>query len=320
MEQITDPIYSESKPNYSKQFSFHGTGQEYFGISIVNFFMCIITIGFYYPWARAKTKQYLFGHMEMEGSRFKFHGTGKEIFLGFIKALGILLALFLIVAFFPKIGPFIYLIAITVLAPIVVHGAMRYNTSRTSWRGIHLGYRGVQNELMSLYIKGVLLTIVTFGIYSSWLINDLRKYIFNNTRFGNIKFSYDADGTAFFLLNLKGILLTIVTLGIYSFWFAKERFDFLVKHITLHQDEKVMKIRSHFSVGDYFSLTIVNVLLLFITLGFAYPWVVVRSINFIVKSAEAIGDIDLNTISQTEAEYRDAFGEDMMDVVDFGIF
>ena len=74
-----------SVTNYS--LNFHGKGGEYFSIVIVNWLLTVITIGLYYPWAKARQLQYLYGATELEGDRFTFHGTGKEMFKGFIKAI-----------------------------------------------------------------------------------------------------------------------------------------------------------------------------------------------------------------------------------------
>nr|WP_290933665.1 DUF898 family protein [Haliscomenobacter sp.] len=84
----------------NRQLSFWGEGSKLFGIFIVNMLLTLLTLGLYYPWARAATLKYLYQETEFEGSRFTFHGTGKEMFVGFIKAVGIILALYLVLFIF----------------------------------------------------------------------------------------------------------------------------------------------------------------------------------------------------------------------------
>ena len=174
----------------STKIKFYGDGAKYFGILIVNLLLTIVTLGLYYPWARAKNLQYLYGETEFAGSRFAFHGTGKEMFKGFIKAIAIVgvLVIILQASQFSKngammvIGFTIYILGILTLIPLAIHGGLRYRMSRTSWRGIHFGYRGNLRELFGICFKGMLLTILTLGIYGSWFQCNLRRYLESNIR------------------------------------------------------------------------------------------------------------------------------------------
>src|SRR5438093_11866455 len=69
------------------RLSFHGSGGELFGIYILNLLKTILTLGVYYFWAKVKTRQYLWGQTDFGGDRFGFHGTGKELLLGYLKAV-----------------------------------------------------------------------------------------------------------------------------------------------------------------------------------------------------------------------------------------
>lgn len=310
-----------------RQISFHGEGSKLFGIYIVNLLLTVVTLGFYYPWAKAAILQYLYQETEFEGSRFTFHGTGKEMFIGFIKAVGIFVVIytFLIACVLsqnPTIMGFGILIsyaAFILLIPIAIHGAAKYRASRSSWRGIHFGYRGDRKEFLQEFIIGALITISTMGIYYFWFIVKIRKYIFEHLRFGDITFSYHGGGTDYFRLNLKGFFLTFITLGIYSFWFAKDLFAFFVNNIQMHQDGKPVTFRSSATAGAYFKLVAGNLLIIFFTLGFGIPWAYVRAMNFIFSNIIIEGDLDLDAIQQTEMDYRDATGEDISDMMDIGL-
>ena len=67
--------------------TFHGTGGTLFGIHLVNTLLTIVTLGFYYFWAKTRLRRYLFGQSEIEGDRYAYHGTGPELLLGTIKAV-----------------------------------------------------------------------------------------------------------------------------------------------------------------------------------------------------------------------------------------
>lgn len=69
------------------RLEFFGKGSDYFAIMIVNWLLTLITLGFYYPWARAKRLRYVYGQTALNDERFHFAGTGKEMFRGFIKII-----------------------------------------------------------------------------------------------------------------------------------------------------------------------------------------------------------------------------------------
>ena len=150
-----------------RSISFTGNGAALFGILVVNILLMIVTLGFYYPWAKARKLRYLFAETEFDSNRFTFHGTGKEMFMGFLKAV----LLFVVVygcfiggllsrnPFLLFVSPILFIAAILFITPMAIHGSMRYRMSRTSWRGIHFGYRGNRGELTSKFVGGVLLTI-----------------------------------------------------------------------------------------------------------------------------------------------------------------
>mgnify|MGYP000402575982 CR=1 FL=1 len=181
--------------SFKKLMKFNGDHGELVGLRIINNLLTAITLGIYYPWARAAYLQYIYGETEYMGTRFVFHGTGKEMFIGFIKAIGIIVGLyiFMLICFFSQVaviailGVIVFYIAILVIIPIAIHGSNKYRLSRTSWRGIHFGYRGILGEFLKMYLVEILLTAVTFGIYSSWMHVKVNKYIKSHIRFGNIE-------------------------------------------------------------------------------------------------------------------------------------
>ena len=71
---------------FEKLLRFNGDHSTFVGLRIMNNILKVLTIGLYYPWARASELKYMYGESEYMGTRFVFHGTGTEMFKGFIKA------------------------------------------------------------------------------------------------------------------------------------------------------------------------------------------------------------------------------------------
>ena len=308
-----------SVTNYS--LNFHGKGGEYFSIVIVNWLLTVITLGLYYPWAKARQLQYLYGATELEGDRFTFHGTGKEMFKGFIKAILIFAIIyggfFALAAAEMPILAVVYLYAgLIALIPLAIHGSYRYRMSRTSWRGIRFGYRGQKTELILNMAKWLFLTLITFGIYGAWMEMNMRKYVLENVRMGNARFLYKGEGLDYFLLNIIGYFLSIITLGIYIPWWLNKLFAYYVDNLVLYKDDKPMRMKSTATGGGFWGLFIINLVILIFTLGLGYAFVVTRTMNYLVQHIELEGEIDLSELQQTEDAYTDATGEDLSDMLD----
>lgn len=301
--------------------SFTGKGGTYFGIVIVNWLLTIVTLGIYHPWAKARTLKYMYGSTVFNDDQFVFHGTGKEMFIGYLKTLLILLVLFAIAISFSLadmqvVGIVIAYLLFFAFIPLAIHGSYRYRMSRTTWRGIRFGYRGDKWVLFGNMLKWLFLSLITLGIYSAWMEVKMRKYIFSNVRAGSASFSYEADGGRLFWIIIKGYLLTIITLGIYMFWWQKELFEFYVNNMELHEGEKKITFKSEVTGGGIFGLSIVNLLLLVFTLGIGFAWVEMRTYRYFINNIKVEGDIDLDKLMQTEEDYTDATGDEMADFFD----
>jgi len=308
----------------SKKLVFKGKSNEFFSIYIGNVLLSIITLGIYYPWARVKILKYLYNETEFEGSNFTFHGTGKEIFMGMLKAFGILAVVFGIYLACLKSGNLyiilsgfiFYIIAIIIITPAAIVGSLRYRTSRSEWRGIYFGYRGTYKAMLIIFLKGLFFIPLTLGIYSNWFITNIYKEVLKNFRLGNLKFIYDGTGAELFYINLKGFILTILTLGIYSFRYQSHKYNYIFGSIRLAQDSNTGRIKTSFTGWRVFKLMIGNIFIVLFTVGLGTPWAIIRSINFFINNTELKSIINFNEIVQTETTQAGTTGEGLMDSMD----
>jgi len=203
-----------TKPIYHAPWSlsFYGEGSKYFVIRLINAILQVITFNFYYPWAKAAKLDYLYEQTEFAGSRFKFHGTGKEMFIGYLKMLVIIIVIYSSFWFAKAneqiiLGTLLLYGGVILVYPLAIHGTAKYRLSRSSWRGIFFGYRGELGELFAKFFIGILVSVFTLGIYWSWVEVDLRKYVTKNIRFGSVEFEFVGKGVDLFLIKLKYIIL-----------------------------------------------------------------------------------------------------------------
>jgi uncharacterized membrane protein YjgN (DUF898 family) len=317
-------IQTETTPMRNK-INFNGDGWELLGIMILNGILNMVTLFIYYPWSRVNKLRFIYQNAALNDTPFVFHGTGKELFRGFVKVL-LLFALFVALIVYKIYNPQMilplfafYLLVLFVIVPVAIHGALRYRLSRTSWRGIHFGYRGDRQQLIMKFITGYLGVMFSFGIYTSWFVTDMRNYIIGNIRFGNLRFGYDGKGGELFLINLKGLILGICTLGIYYFWYKKRWMNYFAQHTYIEQDGNRYYLESNYGGEEFLWLVLGNLFLTIFTLGLGTPWIILRTARFVVNNIDIPAEIDFNRIAQTEDNYEDATGEDIIDFLDLGI-
>ena len=301
--------------------SFNGNGVELFGILINNFLLNLVTLGIYYPWAKAKQLRYYYGASRIHDSDFQFHGTGGEMFIGLLKALAVL-ALFDfayegILAVIQNdwllgLTGILYFLLFLLLIVIASVGARRYRMSRTSWRGIRFRFLGTFKDTVILISRGWLLTLLSLGFYYPFYLNRFQVYWTTKTTFGNLPFSYDGHGKEVFRIWLKGMLLTLLTLGIYLFWLRAN----LQRYFWNHTAYGEARINSTLYGGKWLWESLIFLLFVILTLGIGRAWAVVRYKKFYLGTLSLEGKIDLAQIKQSEAKLTGATGEGMADFFD----
>ena len=148
---------------------------------------------------------------------------------------------------------------------------------------------------------------------------NLRRYTHNHIRYGDVNVVNTSDGSDWFILNLKGYFLTVITLGIYSFWWIREAFDYYVNTMGMSRGEEKVRLFSTATAGGFFSLLAVNFFLIVFTLGLGTAWADMRTRKYICDNIKIRGNIDLDSVTQTEEEYTNALGEDVLDFFDIDL-
>lgn len=289
-----------------------------------NGLLTLLTLGGYYPWARAALIGYTSSNTTLDGHPFFFVGTGREMFQGFLFSLAILSSLALLnlaISFYLDLGINAYFLPplfVLTIAPFAIHGHYRYSLSKTLWNGIRFGYVGKLEQLYVRYAWGGLLTLLTFGFFGQIFRNNIRKYIIGNIRFGNAKLRFIGSGREYLKIMLLGPLLTFLTLGFYWFQWQKRIFDFVVDNTELELSGKKARLRSTTSFKDMAMLMIGNALLLLVTLGIARSWTVVWTLRFQTSHIDFFGNFSIEEITQSQTDTSDATGEDMSGFIGIG--
>lgn len=171
------------------------------GLSLVNFFYRLITLGIYDFWARTEVRKRLWSAIRLNGEPLVYTGTGKELFLGFLIVFGVVLLPIMLIsfgavfAFGPRSTFFqIFNVALYAFAfflfGVGIFRAQRYRLLRTTWRGIRGSLSGDSWKYGLTYFLTILLVPLTLGWIVPWRTTKLQSMITNNAYFGDQPFSF----------------------------------------------------------------------------------------------------------------------------------
>lgn len=319
----TQPALADHPSGASRSFdfSYHGSASALFALILKHIALTIVTLGLFIPWAKTERRKYVFQNVEIDGHRLRYHGTGRELFFGYLKAV----AAYLVVIALPlavravfgdsaAVGvQFVMGLVLLAVIPGVIYSAGRYLLSRTSWRGIRFGRQAGAGPYASAFLKGYILTVFTLGFYAPVWMNRLYRIETTRSYLGSLSFGYDGSDKEAFSIGLKGILLSLVTCGLYLPFYQAEMLKFQLGHTTLGN----VRGESLISGVDMFMLTMLQAVGLTLTLGLGFPLVMTYTLRYMLERTRFVGELDFESLSQVPSD-GDAAGDGAAGVLDVG--
>lgn len=179
-----------------------------------------VTLGFYRFWLATDIRRHLWSNTEIDGDAAEYTGRAKELLIGFLVALAILvpvyLAYFLVgleaerVKAFASIPLFAFFY---VFGQFAIYRARRYRLTRTVWRGVRFWMSGsgwryaLQSSLWALFV------IVTLGLALPWREAALERYKMRHSYYGDLQGSFEGRGWEFFKRTWWLLLLLAILIG-----------------------------------------------------------------------------------------------------------
>lgn len=188
-----------------RAIEFTGNWREYLPIAATNALLIIATLGIYRFWATARQRRYLWSRTHVIDDSLEWTGTGKEMFVGFLIVLAILIPFFLFIQFlFPAMiargkeaaafGVFtLFYIALIYLGGFARFRALRYRLSRTWWHGIRGGSNDPGWNYGGEYLGRYAVTFMSLFIVFPWAATRLWNSRWNAMSFGPLEFRADLD-------------------------------------------------------------------------------------------------------------------------------
>ncbi|MHC2379413.1 uncharacterized membrane protein YjgN (DUF898 family) [Bradyrhizobium liaoningense] len=182
----------------------------------------LVTFGFYRFWLVTDIRRHLWANTAIDGDAAEYTGRAKELLIGFLVALAILvpiyLAYFLIGIEFERWQGFASLplfIGFYAFGQFAIFRARRYRLTRTVWRGVRFWMDGSGWAYSFRAMLWGLLVFLTLGLALPWRAAALERYKMQHTHYGELSGDFEGDGWTFFKRGWWLWLLSPVALVIF---------------------------------------------------------------------------------------------------------
>ena len=165
----------------------------------------LVTVGFYRFWLTTDIRRHLWSDTAVDDDAFEYTGRGKELLVGFLFALAIIvpvyLAYFLIsveAARFKAFASFPLLAFFYLFGQFAIYRARRYRLTRTVWRGVRFWMTGSGWAYAAYAALWGALVGLTLGLMLPWREASLERYKMRHTYYGDLQGSFEGRGWDFF--------------------------------------------------------------------------------------------------------------------------
>jgi uncharacterized membrane protein YjgN (DUF898 family) len=215
----------QSEPNLTPvtPITYDGTRGALTALFYKNLALSIVTFGVYRFWAITNMRAFLWQHWKVVGEPFDYSGTGKELFIGFLKVAVALLMLSTAAQIGQVTGAgevvqvliaFGYTAFVFLLYVVGSYLGLRYRMARTRWCSVAFVQGGTLKGYLGLMLLGWFLCIVTLGLYLPWFQVKRARYIFNHLSFGSLTFKQAATAQGLLARLFDVVILTVMAIVI----------------------------------------------------------------------------------------------------------
>ncbi len=130
---------------------FTASGSEYFRIWIVNLLLTVLTLGIYWPFAKARKLRYFHENTLVGDSPLSFHGDPKRMLRGYV-LMAVLGGVYTVLSNLHPLAAAAMVLLILPMAPWFLWSALRFRVANTGWRGLRLQFDGTLKQMYRLFV------------------------------------------------------------------------------------------------------------------------------------------------------------------------
>ena len=209
---------------------FSGERREFRHLVIRGAMLELVTLGFYRFWLATDMRRHLWSHTSAGGDHLEYTGTGKELLIGFLFALAVLVPIYVVYFLIglqaeqaQAFASIPLVIFFYLFAQFAMYRARRYRLTRTIWRGVRFWMDGSGWSYAWRAALWGLFGIITLGIALPWRAAALERFKMRHSHYGDLQGRFDATGGQLFkriwwlwvagpvALVLLGVLAAVLT-------------------------------------------------------------------------------------------------------------
>ncbi len=150
---------------------FTGTGKAYFRIWLTNLLLMVLTLGWYYPWARARKLRYFYSHTQVAGHPLAFHGEPRKMLRGFFLTV-MLMSAYSFASRKPGFANIVATLIMALIWPALMRASLQFRLAHTSWRGLRFGFTGTLSGAYKVVLvpMAILVGLLLLGFLAGVLL------------------------------------------------------------------------------------------------------------------------------------------------------
>lgn len=280
--------------------AFTGRALPLFKLLLKNIVLTVLTLGIYRFWAKTWVRRYFWNNVSIAKEPFEYTGQPKELFMGFLIALAVLVPLGIVnyyATIFIASEPSLelpYTVAfygsLFLLFQFAFYRLWRYRMTRTAWRGIHFGLNGSSFKFVLLSLMWTVISLLTLNLAAPWARTALARYRIDNSQFGDSDFSFHGSGKALIFPWLVAYGIPVTLMVIWG-WMNVGQFSGDLLSAFLNPDKENIKVIAE-------SMNNLNAVWLTWIVGIAFPllliWYKAREFRYFVNSTR-LEDVTLTS-------------------------
>jgi uncharacterized membrane protein YjgN (DUF898 family) len=281
------------------RLSFGGAPGKMVELQASYLLLTLATLGIYHFWGKSKKRAYLWSRTLLDGEPWEYRGHGKELFVGFLTAVAVLIPIIVLFQLGAKLIPVeprfrslldatLVGICLLFLRDFARHRALRYLVGRSAWKGVCGILAGSSARFARSSLGLWAITLATLGITYPLLRERQREMLLNNLWLGSQPLEYQGGVGAYYRSYLLCWLLAIPTLGLSMLWFRAHEYRITAARCRLGGLRFALEI-----VGsELLWLRASNVALVLLTFGVGATWARGRTLGFFSRHLQVLGQLE----------------------------
>ncbi len=205
IRRMDDTTLAKPLPARSAPVAFTGERIDFIRLVRRGAFLELVTAGFYRFWLTTDIRRLLWSGTSIEGDAAEYTGTARELLIGFLFALAILVPIYLVYFLigieverakaFASLPLFLFFYA---FGQFAIYRARRYRATRTVWRGVRFWMSGSGWAYSWRACLWTLATFFTLGLTLPWRESALERYKMRHLHYGDLPARFEGRGWTLF--------------------------------------------------------------------------------------------------------------------------